>query len=353
MSSLYYNLKVKEIIKETEDAVTIVLEQPSEKISYKPGQFLTLIVDINGEKVRRSYSLCSAETIDEDLAFTVKRIPGGKVSNFLPKKLNKGDTVEIMQPMGTFSLDLHDHNKRDIVLLGAGSGITPLMSILKSVLHREPLSNVYLIYGNRNENSIIFKDKLEEMERIHEGRLKIIHVLSQPLDPSYRPSGRLNRSEFIKLLEWFSGLDFKKADYFLCGPEGMMTEAKEALQLLQVPESKVHKESFVTTGTAQPAGEVVQEEQGGPQQVTVIYQGTEYKFTVSPDKTILEAALKEKIDLPFSCQSGLCTACMGKCVSGKVHLDESDALSDKEIESGYVLTCVGHPVTSNVVIEID
>ncbi|HXA02520.1 MAG TPA: FAD-binding oxidoreductase, partial [Cytophagaceae bacterium] len=155
--SSYYNLKVKNIIKETDDALTIVFEKPDNAISYKSGQFLTLIIPINGEKLRRSYSLCTAPGIDQDLAVTVKKMVNGKVSNYLADNLKKGDIIEVMQPMGTFVVEVASHKKRDIVLIGAGSGITPLISILKSILANEPLSNVYLIYGNRNEQSIIFK----------------------------------------------------------------------------------------------------------------------------------------------------------------------------------------------------
>ncbi|WMJ73440.1 ferredoxin--NADP reductase [Cytophagaceae bacterium ABcell3] len=353
MSNLYFNLKVHKVVQETDEAVTLVFETNQEPLSYKSGQFLTLIVDIEGKKVRRSYSLCSADGIDEYPAVTVKRVSGGLVSNYLADNIKQGDVIEVMQPMGTFCPELDYHKKRDVVLLGAGSGITPLMSIAKSVLAKEPLSSVYLLYGNRNEDSIIFKDKLDEMVKEHEGRFKVVHVLSQPKDTSYKPAGRLNRSLIIKLLESYEGLDMKRADYFICGPEGMMEEAQQALTLLEVAKDKVHQESFVSSDAKEPAGEVVELEQGSAQDVTIFYQGTEYKITVPPEKSILEVALEEDIDLPYSCQSGLCTACLGKCISGKVNLQDSDALSDKELEQGYVLTCVGHPVTRNVVIEID
>jgi ring-1,2-phenylacetyl-CoA epoxidase subunit PaaE len=354
--SIYYNLKIKDIIKETDDALTIVFDKPDNTISYKPGQFLTLIISIDGEKLRRSYSLCSAPGIDKDLAVTVKKVVNGRVSNYLSDILKKGDMIEVMQPMGNFTIEPVSHNKRDLVLIGAGSGITPLISILKSILAIEPLSKVYLIYGSRNENSIIYRDQLKVLEKVYADRLNIVHVLSQPLGKITSPVGRLNRSEIIKVLESFPGISFTSAEYFLCGPDGMMDEALKALQILKVPSEKIFKESFVGPGTHEAAGEVVEtavDNEIKARQVTILYQGTEYKIIVPPDKTILQTALDQNIDLPYSCQSGMCTACMGKCVGGKIKMDESDGLSDKEINQGFVLLCVGHPLTSNVVIEIE
>ena len=257
-----------------------------------------------------------------------------------------------MQPAGTFTIETRRFNSRKVVLIGAGSGITPLMGIAKAVLADEPLSAVYLLYGSRNEQSIIFEKKLEELTLKYKDRLKVIHVLSQPSNDWKGHTGRLNRPSIIKLLETFPSFKFEKADYFVCGPEGMMHEAVEAFKLLRIPSDKIHKESFASS-TPQETGHIVNSNPIADTEVMVIYQGTEYKFKVPASQTILQAALDQDIDLPYSCQSGLCTACMGKCVSGKVKLDETDALSDKELERGYVLTCVGHPVTNDVVIEID
>jgi ring-1,2-phenylacetyl-CoA epoxidase subunit PaaE len=351
--SQYYNLKIKEIIKETEDAVIIVFEHPAkEKINYKAGQFLTLILTVDGEKIRRSYSLCTAPGLDENPAVTVKRVVNGKASNYLISNVKTGDTIEVMQPMGTFTVDVNSKNKRTAVLIGAGSGITPLMGIAKAILAFEPYSSVFLLYGNRNENSIIFKNKIDGLQNKYRSKFSVIQILSQPSGSWTSHIGRLNQSEVIKLLELFPELDFKKAEYFICGPEGMMEEAEKALDILKVPKENIKRESFVSSTHAEPSGEVVDAGQAGPQEVTIIYQGTEYKINVPPSKSILESALDDNIDLPYSCQSGMCTACMGKCTNGKVYLDHPDGLSDKEIEQGYVLTCVGHPVSSDVVIEI-
>lgn len=350
--STYFNLKVKEVIRETEDAVTLVFEN-SDKLNYKPGQFLTLILTVNGEKIRRSYSLCTASGIDPDPAVTVKKVVNGKASNYLAENVRPGDAIEVMQPMGTFTTEINSQNKRTVVLIGAGSGITPLMGIAKSILEGEPGSKVYLIYGNRNQDTIIFYNKIEKFKTQYADRFAVEYILSQPASGWFGHEGRLNQSWVIKLLEDFPTFKFDQAEYFICGPEGMMEEAQKALQILKVPKGNIRRESFVTSSSPEPSGQVVEAGQSDKQEVTILYQGTEYKFSVPPEKSILEAALDMDIDLPYSCQSGMCTACMGKCKSGKVHLDNPDGLSDKEIEQGFVLTCVGHPVSGNVVIEID
>jgi ring-1,2-phenylacetyl-CoA epoxidase subunit PaaE len=351
--SQYIHLTVKEVIRETEDAVTLVFQNPASPLKYKPGQFLTLIINIKGEKVRRSYSLCTYPGVDSDPAVTVKKVPGGLVSTFVADNVKPGDQIEVMEPMGIFTAEPDYHKKRDIVLAGGGSGITPLMGIARAILHDEPLSTVYLFYANRDENSIIFSNKLNQLKAEHGDRFHVIHVLSQPLNNTHKPAGRLNRSSFIKLLETFPKLDLAKAEYFVCGPKGLMEEIEHGLALLKVPSTQIHKESFVSGPAEEAKGKVVEATQDGPKEVTIIYQGNEYKIVVPQNKTILQTALDKKIDLPYSCQSGMCTACMGKCTSGKVHLDDPDGLSDKEIDQGYVLICVGHPVSSDVVIEID
>lgn len=351
--SQYYNLKVKEVINETSDAITLVFENPANKLNYKPGQFLTLVLTINGEKLRRSYSLCTSPYSDEFPAITIKRVLNGKASNFIPDNLKAGDTVEIMEPMGIFTFEPEMSKSRNIVLIGAGSGITPLMGIAKAVLYGEPNSNVYLLYGNRNEKSIIYSRKLQELKEKFGNRFHLHHVLSQPEGKDLVLTGRMNRSFIIKLLESFKDLSLSGAKFYICGPKGMMEEAEEALGILEIPADQVHRESFVSSVAEVPKGEVVAEQQNEEKEVTVIYQGTEYKFKVMPEKTILQTALDLDIDLPYSCQSGMCTACMGKCTSGKVHLDDPDGLSQKEIDQGFVLTCVGHPISDNVVIEID
>lgn len=352
-----YFLKVKDVVRETADAVTISFWHPiSEEIRYQPGQFLTFLLNINGQKVRRSYSMASSPHVDVSLSVSVKRVPGGLASNYLYERIKPGDILETLEPMGTFVPKLDVQSRRTIVLIGAGSGITPLFSMAKSALHVEPNSRIWLIYGNRNQDSIIYKAHLDAMEQAYgRSRFQVTHILSQPSYGWTGEAGRLNQHTLTKLFDQLPVAERQNASFYLCGPDGMMAEARSALSLVGVSTERVHKESYATAPVA--AGDVVEEpvtaaESGSPE-VTVLYEGSEYKFAVAPHQTILEAALDLDIDLPYSCQAGMCTACLGRCISGKVKLDEEDGLSDSELKAGYVLTCVAHPVGRDVVIEIE
>lgn len=355
MANRYY-LKIKDITQETPDAVTISFWHPlNEAVRYQPGQFLTFIIPMNGSKVRRSYSMSSSPHVDASLAVTVKRLPGGLVSNHICDKMQPGDVLETLEPMGHFVPRLDPASSRLFVLIGAGSGITPLFSMMKSILHVEPNSHIWLIYGNRNQESIIYKQHLDAITQVHGSRVKVTHILSQPKPGWTGIQGRINQSTLLKVLEGHDKAVLQQANYYVCGPDGMMDEIKGALSILHVPATNIHKESFATA-PPEASGEVTEDpevEAGGVQEVTILYEGSEYKFGVGPHQTILEAALDLDIDLPYSCQAGMCTACMGRCVSGKVKLDEEDGLSKSELDEGYVLTCVAHPLTRDVVIEIE
>lgn len=351
----HFHLKVKEVIQETPDAVTISFWHPlSEMIKYNAGQFLTILLNINDEKVRRSYSMSSSPHTDTAPAVTIKRVPGGLVSNWLIDNVKEGDFLEVLEPTGHFIVQPDIRNARTVVLIGAGSGITPLISIAKSILKIEAESRVVLLYGNRNENTIIFKHKLDELSEQYGERFLVKYTLSQPLNDWAGSTGRLNQSYILRLLEEIKGIVPTQAEYFLCGPDGLMDEAKNALALLKVPTERIHKESFATATTHHhPVHEVEDDGSLKTQEVTVLYEGSEYKFMVEPHQTILEAALELDIDLPYSCQAGMCTACMGKCTSGKVQLDEEDGLTKSELAAGFILTCVAHPLSKNVVVEIE
>ncbi|GAB4001877.1 hypothetical protein GCM10028807_59120 [Spirosoma daeguense] len=352
-----YFLKVKDVVRETADAVTISFWHPiNEEVRYQPGQFLTFLLTIDGQKIRRSYSMASSPHVDVSLSVSVKRVPGGLASNYLCDRIKSGDILETLEPMGTFVPKLEPQGHRTLVLIGAGSGITPLFSMAKSALHVEPNSRVWLIYGNRNQSSIIYKAHLDAMEQAYgRSRFQVTHVLSQPSAGWSGAEGRLNQHSLAKLLEQLPAAERQNASFYMCGPDGMMAEARSALSLMGVSTERVHKESFAHAPVA--AGDVVEEpmtaSDSGTPEVTVIYEGSEYKFAVAPHQTILEAALDLDIDLPYSCQAGMCTACLGRCTSGKVKLDEEDGLSESELKAGYVLTCVAHPVGPNVVIEIE
>ena len=351
----YYNLKVKDIIHETKDAIALVFEQPPEgKINYKAGQFLTLLATIQGKEVRRAYSFCSSPFVDKDLAVSVKRVEGGLMSNWIPDNLKPGQFLKVMEPMGQFVTEFRKENKRHLIMFAGGSGITPMMSIIKSILDQEPESICSLIYCNRNVDSVIFKGELDRLQTVDEGRLHVIHVLDNAPMNWQGYSGLLNHEMLKKLFERIPDWGIEKSTYLMCGPEGMMKNVETLLALQNISEDKIFKESFVAgvLDKEKKAEATAAEGVNTAHEVTIRYDGQEYKVMVQPNRFILETALDQGIDLPYSCQSGLCTACRGKALSGKVKLDEEEGLSQSERDEGYVLTCVGHPLTDDVVIEI-
>lgn len=347
-----YFLQVKEVIQETSDTITITFWHPlNEQIKYKAGQFLTLIVPADGgKKVRRSYSMSTSPVTDTAVGVTIKRVPGGLVSNYLNDQVKAGDFIEVVEPMGHFYLEPVSTLSREIVLIGAGSGITPLISMAKTILKAEPASKVALLYGNRHEESIIFKRALEDLEAAYGSRFRVRHVLSQPSATWVGEKGRIGQGTVIHFLKDAS-IDLPSAHYFLCGPVGMMEDVIRVMELYQVPAAQVHQEKF----NAPMLGEEVSlpETTGGSHTVTILYEGDTHQVVVEPHQTILEAALAVDIDLPYSCQAGMCTACLGKCTQGKITMDEEDGLTEKEIQSGYVLTCVARPASSDVILEIE
>lgn len=350
----FFHLQVKEVVQETADAITIHFWHPlNEVIKYKAGQFITIIAPIDGKKVRRSYSMSSSPTADTAIAVTVKRVTDGLVSNWLNDNVKAGDFLEIIEPMGNFYIEPDFNKQRHIVLFAAGSGVTPLMAIAKTILKSEPNSKVSLLYGNRNEASIIFKKAIVDLESQFRNRFEVVHILSNPTETWVGGFGRINQAQTVYYTKQL-GINYDFAEFYLCGPSGMMEEAIKALQMFKVPNNRIHKESF--NAPMMEDSEADTESTDGSlsvQTIKVLYNGDEHVFEVQPHQTILEAALELDIDLPYSCQAGMCTACLGKCTQGKVKLDEEDGLTEKEIKNGMILTCVAHPLTSNVVIEID
>lgn len=358
MAEVFFDLKIKNVIKETADAVTIVFEQPSSgKISYKSGQFLTLINEIDGKEERRAYSLCSSTYVDEDLAVTVKRVEGGKVSNYLNDNAKTGEVIKVMEPMGNFATEPADE-QRHVVLFGGGSGITPLMSITKTILIKEPQSVVSLIYVNKNKDSIIFDEKLKELEASHSDKFKLLHYWDENhagkkrglFGMGKKDTGLLNRDRLNALLETLHIEPSDNTEYYMCGPQGMMEVVEKTLASRKVSTNVVFKESFVSS--VNPTSETMNTS-GDEKIVSVHLNGEEMTFGVKEGNYILQTALNKGHDLPFSCQSGLCTACMGKIKEGEVDMQGQQALTDKEIEEGYCLTCVGKPISDKVVIEIE
>ncbi len=355
-------LKVKKVIKETVDTITIVFAQPEEKITYLSGQFLTLIADINGEEVRRAYSLCSSSLVDEDLAVSVKRVDNGKMSNYLNDNIKAGDEMKILAPMGNFSFTPDENQQRHIVLIGGGSGITPLMSIVKSALHAEPKSMVSLVYSNRNQENTIF---YKELEALKSDRFRIIHHFTRRIEKVEKKGGFLGLKKKIaeeevsyrltekSLTEYLEALNIESGDntvYYLCGPNGIMDIAQATLKKRKVASSAINLESFVSNKEDEYKSNA---DVSGAKNVKLIVSGEEYNITVEGSTPVLQAAIEQGVEIPYSCQAGICTACMGKCTSGSIEMSEDMGLTDGEKAEGYVLTCVSHPTSDNIVIEYE
>jgi ring-1,2-phenylacetyl-CoA epoxidase subunit PaaE len=344
-----YQLKVKDIVHETPEAISIILQQPSdEKISFKAGQFLTFNFQLGGETIRRAYSLANCPYTEADLKVTVKRLKDGKISNLLNNTLKVGDYLDVLEPMGVFTPEINPKNAFFYVLWAGGSGITPIMSMLKAILHQEPKSKICLVYANRNEHSIIFYEELKHLRANYPERLEVIHILSQPENGWQGHKGRLDEEKITDILQ--KTPQDMPVSQWMCGPEGMMQTIAEVSEKLGFTKPK--KENFAAS-IEESAQKKLDENALIEREVTVRYDGETYRFRVSPKQSILDAALEKNIDLPYSCQSGLCTACMGKCTSGKVMMTEDDCLTDQEMKDGIVLTCVAHPLSDDVVIEID
>ncbi|TAG56529.1 MAG: ferredoxin--NADP reductase [Cytophagales bacterium] len=349
-----FNLVVKQIVNETKDSYTIVFETPKEQFNYKSGQFITLILKINGSEVRRSYSLSSSPGIDNYPSVCIKIISKGVVSNYLKSNLKPGDSLQAIEPMGNFFFDPKSSAQQHIVLIGAGSGITPLFSIAKSVLQFEPNSKVSLFYGNRLKEDIIYFNQFEDLAKKYGSRFQVVHSLTKPENNWTGFTGRINESAIIKLIESISPIKFKECQYYICGPNGLAEEATKALDLLGVGKANIHKESYGHDKNEVAAASVVAASTlaNGKSRVKIIDGKKIHEFEVDPKHTILETAIKLDINLPYSCQAGMCTACMGKCTTGKVHMENADGLTDNEIKQGYVLTCIGHPASAEIVIEL-
>ncbi|WP_281614657.1 ferredoxin--NADP reductase [Flammeovirga sp. SubArs3] len=342
-------LKVVDVVKETSDAISIHFKQPFfRKIKYTPGQFLTLLVNVNGRVERRCYSLNSAPKVDKTISVTVKRIKDGKVSNFLFDNVKKGDKVQVLYPMGEFTITPDVEKKRHIVLFGAGSGITPLISILKSILHKEPQSIVSLFYGNRDVESIIFNQELTEYKNVFEDRLHLVHILESPGDFKDCYKGRVERTQVPEYLKKVPQWD--TTEYFICGPSGMMIEAEEGLKAANVDEKAIHIERFSapppTSKEMKNAGAFLEN-----REIRLLQKGKEHVFTVKANSNILEAALDEKISLPYVCMDGICGSCKAKVAQGEVFMRDGHVLSEKEVNDGIILPCICHPISNDVVVE--
>ncbi len=361
MSRKFQPLTVKKVVHETHDAFSIYFKNPeTEEFHYKPGQYLILQAEVEGKPLRRAFSLSTSPFLDEDLAVTIKCIENGKMSNFLHSNLKSGDTLQVMPPQGNFTADIDSGNAHHYILFGGGSGITPLMSIIRSVLAEEEGSRISLLYANRDEKSIIFQETLQKLEKTYGNRLRIVHSLDEATEESKALKGKLTEDRIVSFVK--DAGDELPRKYYLCGPGGMMEVVKSALNKAGISNDLINQEHFTAslpeTSAEKEANpdkfdESMSDKRPEKAKVTVILDGEEHTLEVGPNETILEAAIDAGIDPPFACQEGICTTCQAKLHKGRVHMDEDEGLTDDEIEEGYVLTCQSHPLTEIVKVEYE
>lgn len=355
----FHSLSVREITKETPDCVSVVFDVPDAlraDFQYVQGQYLTLKMNIDGEEIRRSYSLCSSPVTDTELRVAVKKVQNGKGSTWINDKLNVGDTVDVMTPMGNFFSNLDPKNKKHYVLFAGGSGITPMLSILKTALAVEPQSRVTLVYGNRDEQSVIFKKQLDELAAKHADRLKLFYVLENSpagTDPMF--TGRLMPENVKAIFNAHIGLA-PENEYFICGPGPMMENVKQVLTALKAPTDRTHIEYFSAVIEAVAAAEKKAAVPGGKivSKVTIILDGAQREFDIASDGlTILDTAVEADMDVPFACKGAVCCTCKAKVLEGKAEMEMNYALTEQEVEEGYILTCQAHPASETLVVSYD
>jgi ring-1,2-phenylacetyl-CoA epoxidase subunit PaaE len=351
--SRFHSLTVKEVTRETADCVSIAFQIPahlSSEFSYLQGQYITFKLNINGEEIRRSYSVCSSPLTDADLRVAVKKVKEGKGSTYLNENIKAGDVLEVMTPMGNFYTAMNAANKKEYILFAGGSGITPMLSIIKSVLKAEPQSSIQLFYGNENDTSIIFKHQLALLEQNGGGKLKVHHIINQAdAGSSAIYKGIMTTDKVAALMNTFVKVT-SNTEIFICGPTPMMQNVEQTLQNLNVPKAQVHLEYFTAPVDAAAIAEPVGAKKAS---LTIILDGDEVVTELLPDETILEAALRINLDAPYACQGGSCCTCRALLVEGKVEMKVNYALLDAEVKQGFILTCQSHALTDNIVVDYD
>ena len=350
---MFYNVKVQKINKETNDTVSVTLDIPEslkEHFNYKQGQYLTFKQTINSEELRRSYSLCSSPVTDNALQVAIKQVENGKFSTWANNDLREGDVLEVMTPMGNFYTEVSASQKKKYVLFGAGSGITPLLSIIKTILATENESEIILVYGNKNKESIIFDNQLNELVASSNGRFSRIDLLSRD-NSANGISGRIGSDKCIAINA--DGNKILNADeFFLCGPESMIMDVKEWLSKNNIDAGNIHFELFTTPVAS--AEKSVDPNAEINSNVTVIMDDEEFDFELSSKgESILDASVDAGIDAPYSCKGAVCCTCKAKVVEGSARMEMNYALDDNEVADGYILTCQAHPTSERCVVDYD
>jgi ring-1,2-phenylacetyl-CoA epoxidase subunit PaaE len=347
--STFYKLNIKEIKRETKDAVSVVFNVPLEFqdfYKFTAGQYLNLKLTLDGEEIRRAYSICSAPDSGE-LRIAVKAVKNGLFSKFANEKLAVGNTIEVGTPEGKFTFEPNQDRQKNYLGFVAGSGITPVMSIIQSVLKQETKSSFVLVYGNKSPEDAIFKDQLHELQLNFVGRFFVHNIYSQAkLDGDL--FGRIDKSTVNFVMNnKHAEKEFDK--FYLCGPEEMINLVTDVLKEKNISESAIKFELF-STSTKENAIDTSKNEHT---KITVLVDGDEATFEMSAKQTLLEAALKQGIDAPYSCQGGICSSCLARVTKGSAEMKKNSILTDGEIAEGLVLTCQAHPTSSEIFVDYD
>ena len=357
---LFFELTVASITPVTKEAVCVAFSIPEhlvERFSYKPGQYLTLNINLGGQDVRRSYSICSGVN-DDTLEVAIKRVPGGLFSNFANDLLKVGDTVEVMPPQGRFCVRLQPERGKQYLFIAAGSGITPVISNLKSILESEPRSAVTLIYGNQRTPTIMFKERLSFLKNAYLDRLHWVNILSREDQGCELLNGRLNNAKGLALAQRLINVPTFD-EYFICGPSGMPSEMSRWLRSHGVDAKSIHYELFAASAEDAEnklAKQRVRTENlaGRFSDVTIMHDGRSHEFTMAADgENLLDSGIGQGLDLPHSCKSGVCSTCRCRLLEGQVEMDIMHGLEPEEIEAGFVLACPAHPISDLVVLDFD
>ncbi len=355
--SSFHHIKIAGIEQTTNDCVLITLDVPThlkDTFAYQHGQYLTFKAVINDEEVRRSYSLCSSP-LDETWQVGIKRIPGGKFSTYANTQLHVGDTLEVMPPQGHFTKAIDPSHPSQYLMIAAGSGITPIHSIIKTQLGSEPLSTVTLFYINQSSSTIILKESLEALKNQYLGRLRIFHFLTRENQAAELFNGRIDSEKLSILFDSVCDVNHID-DYFLCGPESMIHLVKDFLNDQNVADSKIHFELFGTSADSaqEKKEEIKQQFSGKTCDLTIQEGGRSLDITVPQGEgNVLDAALDNNADLPFACKGGVCATCKAKLVEGNVEMLLTYGLEQDEIDNGYILTCQAVPTSERCVVDFD
>ena len=363
MSIHFHPLRIKEIRKETPECVSVLFNIPGNlknDFHFKQGQSLTMRATIRNEEIRRTYSICSSP-LDNEVRVAIKKADGGLFSTFANESLKPGDQLEVMEPVGKFYTDLDPTQKKNYLAFAAGSGITPVISLIKTTLVTEPASSFTLVYGNRNRGSIIFFEELEGLKNKYLQRFNFINILSREKTDIPINNGRINREKLQQLSKF---IVYEKMDEtFICGPEEMIFSIKDFLEQKGINKKKIHFELFTTPESKKLEILNKKPEPGriGPEvvdeiksKIIVKLDGRSFDFELGfDDEAILDAALKQGADLPYACKGGVCCTCKARLIEGEVEMDVHWGLEEEEIKQGYILTCQSHPKTEKVIVDFD